>query len=65
MVAYIGSICVILINFNKNGLFLMIFSIILLFLVLGAKMLLYRAAALYLAFFNSLFIDISPKIIPK
>jgi len=32
----------------------MIFAIILLFLILGAKMLLYRAAALYLAFFNSL-----------
>ena len=31
----------------------------------GAKDSPYRAAALYLAYFNSLLISISPKIIPK
>ncbi len=55
----------------------MIFVIILLFLVFGVKISLYRAAALYLAFFNSLLlifrrksflnrhIDISGKVIHK
>ena len=55
MIAYIGSVCVILINFDKNGLFLMIFTKILLFLTSCQKMSLFRAAALYLALHSSLF----------
>ena len=65
MIAYIGSVCAILINFDKNGLLLMIFTKILLFSTPCQKMSLFRAAALYLALCSSLLISISPKVIHK